>query len=107
MKDIIDILPTNSLVNIYLMASYLYYERHLTPMPDTDYDILCKKLLDSFNDVDHQHGGLIDKDALRAGTAYHIRENEYPILVKQAAFAWYDKGCPLPRVRRRRRRRNI
>ena len=104
--EVIQALPANKLIHLYLMASYLYYERHISPLMDSEYDEVCKQLLFKFNQIDHQHAYLIEKDALRAGTAYHIPEMEYPTLVKIAAGAWYDKGAPVVcgfKCKRRRR----
>lgn len=107
MTDDIQGLSANRLLTIYLMASYLYYERHISAIPDTCFDGVCKQLLFRFKEVDHQHGYLLDKDALRAGTGYHIRETDYPIMVKQAAHHWYDHGAPIVQNVLRRRRRRI
>lgn len=99
-------MPANKLVNLYMMCSYLYYIHDLSPVPDEVYDEICKQLILKYQDIDHQHGHLINKDALHAGTAYHLREVNYPLIVQVSALAWMDKGSPIAPIKTRRRRIN-
>lgn len=87
------------------MSSYLYYARHLSPLKDSQYDEVCNQLILKYDQLDHQHTKLVDKDALRAGTAYHLNEEDYPMLIKVAAFAWMDKGSHIECGFNSRRRR--
>ena len=73
------------LVVWYLMASYCYYCLDKTIMPDADFDGICLRLLKEFDNIEHRHKYLIDKSALEAGTGFHIKEDEYPGIVKGAA----------------------
>ena len=98
-------LSANKLVTLYLMSSYLYYIHDMHPIPDEVYDEICRQLLRKFKDIDHHHGHLITKEALKAGTAYHMREAHYPIIVQTAAFALSDKGAHIVLGFTSRRRR--
>ena len=72
----------NMLVPYYLMYSYLYYEENESIVPDAEYDRICKTLYEKWNDIEHRHKNLVDKDALIAGTGYQLK---YPEMVKGAA----------------------
>ena len=77
----------------YLMASFLYYCRMETIMPDTEYDYLAKTLLSSYDDwQDHQHAYLVEKGDLEAGTLYRIKAEHYPKIVRMAADMWMREG---------------
>lgn len=85
------------LASIYLMASYLYYELDISPMSDSEYDEVCKRLLKWKKYVKHHpHYELLEDEALRAGTGYQLVGN-FPLRVIGAANHWYiamkgDKG---------------
>lgn len=72
----------NMLVPYYLMYSYLYYEENESIVPDAEYDRICKTLYEKWNDIEHRHKNLIDKDTLLAGTGFQLK---YPEMVKGAA----------------------
>ena len=65
----------NMLVPYYLMFSYLYYKDNTSLIDDTEYDLLCKTLLEKFDEVEHIHKHRIDKSSLTAGTGYDIMYN--------------------------------
>ncbi len=75
----------NMLVPWYLMTSYLYYKEDQSIITDSDYDWLCLKLSEEWDNITHVHKKYIDKDSLSAGTGYAL--NEYPERVKGAAKA--------------------
>jgi NAD-dependent DNA ligase len=79
----------NRLVPIYLMSSYLYYEQDKNVLDDTQFDYLCKKLYDNWDNVEHMHKHLIDKDNLKAGSGYGI---EYTNLIVSSANSWYEQS---------------
>ena len=58
-------------VKNYLIHSYLYYVLDESIISDSEYDLLCKKLLSA--DINHP---LISKENLIAGTGFNIKE--YP-----------------------------
>lgn len=75
------------MVGKYLIASYLYYECDYSMMEDTEFDQICKGLLEKFDFYhdNHPHGYLLDRDALAAGTGHHITPGKYPAIVKTIA----------------------
>jgi len=72
----------------YLMASYLYYIRYQSVMPDAEYDQLAKDLLEGWNNFKHQHKHLVSKEDLKAGTLFALKDDDYPLMVKAAADLW-------------------
>ena len=75
---------SNMLVPYYLMYSYLYYVKDISLIPDTEYDIICKRLYNEWDKVEHFHKHIVNKEALIAGTGYQLK---YPERVKGAAIA--------------------
>ena len=82
-------LDKNLLVPYYLMSSYLYYKEDKSVLLDSEFDLVCQRLLDEWDDIVHWHKELINKDDLSAGTGYAI--SEYPNRVKYAALSFYSK----------------
>jgi NAD-dependent DNA ligase len=68
----------NMLVPWYLMASYAYYEEDEPLISDSLFDKLANRLLSSWEDIEHRHKDLLNKEMLRAGTYI----GSYPNLVK-------------------------
>jgi hypothetical protein len=77
---------------VYLMACYLYYVEDLSVLPDTQFDELCKDLLEHWDEITHFHKHLTTKEDLEAGTGFSIK---YPTIVVCAARKWYLEGGPL------------
>lgn len=75
---------SNMLVPFYLMCSYAYYEEDNPIVSDAFYDKLARKLLKEYDDIDHRHKDLIDKDALEAGSFL----GKYPSIVQGALQAF-------------------
>lgn len=102
----------------YLSLSYLYYQLDISAASDEVYDKLAHKLLDWAERVGsrehslllaHPHARLLDVEALRAGTCYHI--TEYPQRTVQASIALavthgflVDDTKPKPKTPRRTKR---
>lgn len=82
---IADMTP-NQLLQTYLMASHLYYQRYESIMDDSCFDAICKRMVECYEDIEHDHKYLVTKDDLVAGTGYTIRD--YPMVVKMAADMW-------------------
>jgi len=80
-------ISNNRLVPIYLMSSYLYYECDKNVLTDSQFDYLCKKILDNWDSIDHMHKHLLDKETLKAGSGYGI---EYTNLIMSASLDWYE-----------------
>ena len=72
----------NMLVPYYLMYSYAYYKENESLISDTEYDDICKQIIDKWDNITHWHKSLLTLDALKAGTGYDIK---YPNRVISAA----------------------
>jgi hypothetical protein len=68
------------LVAWYLILSYAYYHMDTSLVTDEYYDSLCNDLLTAKeNDtINHRHLHLCDMEALKAGTAFHLKKSDYP-----------------------------
>ena len=73
----------NMLVPYYLMLSYLYYEKNISLIEDTEFDNLCQTLLEKYDSVEHMHKHLVSKESLTAGTGYDI---VYTNMIKDSAM---------------------
>ena len=73
----------NMLVPYYLMFSYLYYEKDVSLIEDTEFDKLCQTLLEKYDNVEHMHKHLVSKESLTAGTGYDI---VYTNMIKDSAM---------------------
>lgn len=73
-------LRNKAAIGDYLMASYLYYyaPEEKPIMSDAEYDKLAKYILKNWDVIEHKHKHLIDKDDLKAGTAFNIKLYDYP-----------------------------
>ena len=74
---------SNMLVPYYLMFSYLYYEKNISLIEDTEFDKLCQILLEKYDSVEHMHKHLVSKESLTAGTGYDI---VYTNMIKDSAM---------------------
>ena len=86
--EVLTDISIHRLVPLYLMSSYLYYECDKNVLDDVEFDYLCKRLLDNWNDVRHIHKHLIDKDNLKAGSGYGIT---YTNRIIGGAMSWYKQ----------------
>lgn len=76
----------------YLMASVAYYHWNESWIPDEDYDMLCFELYQKFEELNHPHKHLLDKEALLAGTGFHIKQYDYPLMTRRAAWRVLNPG---------------
>ena len=74
----------NMLVPYYLMYSYAYYKENESLVDDTEYDQICRELIEKWDTITHWHKPLLDLESLKAGTGYDIK---YPNRVVGAAIA--------------------
>ena len=90
------------LISQYLIHSYLYYICNMSVIPDYEFDMFCKEMLERWDEVqacNHPHKHLVSRDSLEAGTGFCIRMDEYPLIVqscatdvaKEAGKVIYDK----------------
>ena len=82
-------LNPNQLVAYFMTSSYLYYKKDKAVLFDTDYDLLCKRLLENWGQAKHEHKKYIKKKDLEAGTGYAIKS--YPQRVIGAAECWFEQ----------------
>jgi len=75
----------NMLIPWYLMSSYMYYEKDDPFLTDGCFDWLCKEPDERWDETDHWHKPLVDRDALKAGTGYQIDWANLPTRIKDAA----------------------
>lgn len=68
----------NMMVPWYLMASYAYYKQDDPILSDAYFDNLAKRMLDSWNEIEHFHKHLITTVDLAAGSYL----GDYPERVK-------------------------
>ena len=74
----------NLTVPWYLMSSFLYYKPDIALMSDCEYDEMCRAMYERWSDIDHYHKYLINRESLKCGTGYDIKE--YPLRVQQASL---------------------
>lgn len=72
----------NSCISWWMSASYAYYARYESLLSDEAYDKMSKYILDNYDSLEHEHKHLITKEMLSAGTAYNLKEYDYPMVVK-------------------------
>jgi|TARA_B110000259_G_scaffold183794_1_gene229634 hypothetical protein len=65
------------MIPYYLMASYAYYEESDPIFSDSYFDTLAKNILKEWDNLDHYHKHLLDRDVLEAGSYI----GKYPTIV--------------------------
>ena len=87
----INTLAPNQLISYFLMAGYLWHIENLPLLTDDSWDELCEAIHKNWEQITHKHREYIDKDFLKAHTAFYIRAEQYPEIVKRAALQLYDE----------------
>jgi|TARA_Y100000389_G_scaffold204831_1_gene259985 hypothetical protein len=64
----------------YLMAAYAYYVEDNPILEDKTFDMIAKRILNHWDEIEHFHKKCLSKDMLEAGTFL----GEYPSRVKGA-----------------------
>ena len=82
----IDTLSTNAMMQLYMISSYVYYQVLDNIMSDEAYDYLCKRMLDKWDEIEHEHKRFVSREDLKAGTGYAIKD--YPDRVVIASDMW-------------------
>lgn len=77
----------NKMIPWYLMGSYAYYKQDNPIFSDSFYDEMAKTILERWDEIEHYHKQLIDKDDLLAGSYL----GEYPSIVEGALDSLRDK----------------
>lgn len=70
----------NMYVPWYIMAAYAYYVEDNPILEDSMFDMLSKRLLEHWDEINHRHKSYLNKDMLIAGTYL----GEYPPITKGA-----------------------
>ena len=90
--DVIDS-NLNMMVPWYLMAAYAYYVEDAPILSDALFDKLAKKMIDKWDQIEHQHKDRLSLDMLHAGTYI----GEYPSRVEdglqQLREVYYGKDA--------------
>ena len=60
-------------VSLYLVTSFLYYRCDMSVIQDFQYDEICQRLYNEFDDISHPYKDLLDKDELSSGSGYSIK----------------------------------
>lgn len=81
-------LGDHNLVQVYLMSCYLYEHLCCQVIDDSEFDELCQLIDLSWDDIDHPHKHLIDRDALDSATASYLQEDDFTSMIKGAAIRW-------------------
>lgn len=89
-EDIVNLLNPGQMVSYFLLASYAYYLCNVSPLTDTAYDRLCKRLLPLFGKLEHPHAYLIEETMLISGSGYDIREADYPMMVRVGVSSFIE-----------------
>jgi NAD-dependent DNA ligase len=71
---------SNMLVPWYIMAAYAYYVEDDPILYDNTFDKMAKRILCLWDEIEHFHKDLLNKDMLEAGTFI----GEYPTRIKGA-----------------------
>lgn len=92
----------NGAVSWLMMASLLYYHLDVSIISDQLYDELAKTALENWDKIANPQKHIIGKEALKAGSCYHLKPEHYPMSVRGGAFALITgKGFVYDPARRR------
>lgn len=64
--------------NYILIASYAYYIRYESIFEDSSFDKICSYALIEYDNIDSPYKHLVTRDALQAGSCYHLKYEDYP-----------------------------
>lgn len=81
----------NALIAWVLMSSYAYYQMDSPILEDSTYDNICKHLYDKWDDYTHPHKHLIERESLRQGSLFYLKEEDYPKITKVACKELVEK----------------
>lgn len=81
---------------LYLWCSTLYYHDDCSPVLDQTYDRICRELHGRDDSVLQRRPWfaprLFDREALKAGSGFHIQRNDPPIKVQRAAHEYLTRS---------------
>lgn len=79
-----NLLKPVGLWNLYICASYLYYREDKSLLTDEKYDSLCRYILENITPIRDTH--LYDREALQAGSGYHINMSNTNHMLVEASL---------------------
>ena len=79
------------LIPRYLVNSFVYYQLGESVIPDSDYDLLARRIYNEWDDLTHIHKHLLDREGLRSGGSQIV----YNKRIEHAAYQLLRKGEPL------------
>lgn len=95
-------LNPNQALRLWFAAGYLYEHEQESLIPDEVWDYLCKHLLEVWKKIDDPMRALIDRKALRTGTAGYLRRIDYPPrargLAQRLLWEWHEEAVPYRRL---------
>ncbi len=71
------------LVPWWLMASFLYYHEDISLLSDELFDAISETLKDKYDELDHPHKHLIQKEFTKSG--FYLKYEDYPGMCKGGA----------------------
>lgn len=88
-----------ALVPAYLLHSFLYYHCDTSVISDDEFDWICRAIVESWDDCkSHRHASLLDLEALKAGSGYHIPLSKYPSIIINTAYKVVDDPAYWDRI---------
>lgn len=79
-------LRTNQVVQMYLMAGWLYNARGTVIMSDAAWDALCIRIDRDWDQITHPHRSVIDKPSLSSEqTAMYLTDAVVPLIARRRA----------------------
>ena len=59
-------------VSTYIMSSYMYYVHDKSCISDNEYDMICKRILDNYDNTGHSLSWILSKGELACGSGYRV-----------------------------------
>lgn len=87
MSRAVEAKTVSGLVPWYLMASVMYYHMDAPILSDARYDEIARTLDERWDEVEHEHKKLIDRDSLKTGSLFALKLEDYPLRTRAAAVA--------------------
>ncbi|QSY98587.1 hypothetical protein J2J97_32300 (plasmid) [Rhizobium bangladeshense] len=85
-QSVIDKCGLDGAIPWIMMASLLYYHADVSILTDGFFDRLAREVEANWTELKHPHKPLIDREALKAGSLYNLKIENYPKSVRGAAF---------------------
>ena len=85
----LSVVPITKIARHYIMSSYLYYELDVNVLDDFEFNYICKRLYEEYDDINPIVKKHIDRSELVASTGYTLT---YTRLMRHAAVMWYEEA---------------